>query len=105
MASNTSRIYGAGFSFLVVAVIVFVSMQSFKEHLGRMNHVYAFADSMKELSLRLASMQRSVRGYILTGEKGSRDRYMEAEKEFQDTIKTLLAMPDDARAVRRSQKN
>lgn len=85
------------FLFLLVAVIVFVSMQSFKEHVGKMNHVYAFVDSMKELSLSLASMQRSVRGYILTGGKDSRDRYVEAEKEFQDTIKTLLAMPDDAR--------
>ncbi|MFA6009304.1 MAG: methyl-accepting chemotaxis protein [Desulfobacteraceae bacterium] len=78
--------------FMMVAIMVFASMQTYKEHLLKMNDAYAFVVDIKGLALNLAAMQRSARGYILTGEKGSRERYAEAEKEFQEAIKPLTGM-------------
>lgn len=84
------------FLFAVVAIIVYASIQTYKEHLVKMNEAYVFVDDIKELSLCLSGMQRSVRGYILTGAKGSKERYMEAEKDFQETIKLLTGMTQES---------
>lgn len=83
--------------FVVVAFMVYVNMLSYKEHLAKMNEAYAFTDSIKDLSLGLASMQRSVRGYILTEGKDSRERYVEAENNFQETLKNILSTHHDTR--------
>lgn len=87
------------FLFVIVAIIVYASMQTYKEHLVKMNEAYVFVDNLKELSLDLTSMQRSVRGYILTSGKDSKERYLEAERKFQETIRPLTGIASEPRQI------